>query len=102
MPVITIPLRFQYLDGIWVAQIATSFGPMEIIVGGKKDEPDAADLEAVEQFLHDATATLRRVRSQLPWGFLYRPIRIALNSEHRVGIQFRHRFTGSQAKLIFA
>ena len=32
--------------------------------------------------------------------FLYRPIRIAVNNEHRVGVQFRNQLTGNQSLLI--
>jgi hypothetical protein len=35
------------------------------------------------------------------FGFLYRPIRIALNNENRIGVQFINKLTGKQVGMIF-
>ena len=96
----TIPLRFQYAHGVWLAEIQTPFGQMQVMVGGTKDAPDEADLAALEQFLPDAGMRIRTLRKKLRWGFMYRPIRLAMNMEHRVGVQFRHRLTGYQGNLL--
>lgn len=88
--------------GLWIAHLPTSFGSVELLCG-EGDTPDLQEIKLAEQFLNateDRLVTVRRSVFALPW--LWRPIRLAVNDEGRLGIQFRNRMTGSQRGMFFA
>jgi hypothetical protein len=94
--------RLQFVQGLWLGRLETRFGPIELILEGTLEAPDPAQQAALEAFLPTAVATIERLRRKLACGFLYRPIRLAVNTQNRVGVQFRNRLTGNQSQLLFA
>lgn len=93
-------IELHFDKGIWVGMTATKYGLMELVLDGTKDAPKEGHVVAVRRFLAGLEEAVAKMRQNIPWGFLYRPIRIAPNNEDRVGIQFRHRLTGYQGHLI--
>ena len=96
---IDLKLQFQWCDGVWVAPLDTPHGVVEVMVGGTEDSPDQRQLAALDPFLAQASETTERTRKRLRFSFLYRLIRIAVNEQARVGLQFRNRITGAQPLL---
>ena len=95
-----IPIEQE--GGLWIAHLLTPYGHAELLCG-QDSEPDERVLRLVERFLGDSTDHLGAVRGsvfRLPK--LWRPIRLAVNDEGRLGIQFRHRLTGRQEGVFFA
>ncbi len=89
-------------DGLWLAFVPTRYGVMQLLCG-EGDAPECATLLLVERFLGDATdhiAAIRRSAFGLP--VLWRPIRIAVNNRGQLGLQFKHRITGTQQGMFFA
>lgn len=80
-------------DELWTAPLDTSYGVVEVMVDGIEDGPDASQLEALDQFLPRATEVAEQTRRELPFSFLYRLIRIAVNRNGKVGLQYRNRLT---------
>lgn len=88
--------------GLWVAHAPTRYGDMELLCG-EGDKPDEQTLALAEQFLGrgvDYIAAIRRQVFKMP--ILWRPIRLAVNNEGRLGLQFKHRITGKQKGMYFA
>jgi len=82
--------------------VPTKYGHLELLCG-EGDEPDEKILALVERFLDggvDHIAAVRRNVFTIPP--LWRPIRIAVNNEGRIGLQFKHRITGKQEGMFFA
>lgn len=95
-------IPIEQIDGSWIAHLLTPYGRAELLCG-EGGGPDERVLRLVEQFLGDATDHLDAVRGsafRLPR--LWRPIRLAINTEGRLGIQFRNRLTGRQEGMFFA
>jgi len=90
-------------DGrLWIARVPTAYGDMELLCG-EGDRPDIRALMLVEHFIADAVDHIAAVRgSVFSMAFLWRPIRLAINNEGRLGLQFMHRLTGRQAGMFFA
>jgi hypothetical protein len=84
-----------------MGDLPTDFGHMEVLLDGTPDAPSQEQIAAFERFAANLTENLLAVRRQIPWSFLYRPIRIAPNRENRVGVQFRHKLTGKQIGMFF-
>lgn len=87
---------------LWIGHLATSYGHMELL-SGEGAEPNLKVLLLVERFLEasaDYLAAVRRSTFKIP--ILWRPIRLAVNDEGRLGVQFKHRLTGKQAGMFFA
>ncbi len=93
-----IELRFE--SGVWLGAVATRFGVLEVVVGGSQSAPDQSQHDALGRFQSALDDNIRRIRGEIRFSFLWRPIRIAVNNENRVGVQFRNRITGNQGKLI--
>jgi hypothetical protein len=95
-------MQIFQLGRLWIADLNTAFGHVELLCG-EGGEPDLETLVLVERFLEgpaDHLAAVRRSAFRLP--FLWRPIRLAVNDQGRLGLQFRHRVTGRQAGMFFA
>ena len=95
-------IRFAWADGIWIGYLPSPWGVLGVIVSGTKEAPRPAHLSALEQFLPRAGVVIPKLRARIAFSFLYRPIRIAINEQNRVGVQFRNRITGSQTVMHFA
>jgi hypothetical protein len=98
MDIAGIQLRFE--SGLWLGAVSTTFGAMEILFGGSEAGPNDKQVQAYRAFAGNLDANIARLRRQIFFGFLYQPIRIAINMENRVGVQFRNRLTGNQGNLI--
>jgi hypothetical protein len=94
-------LRFEHQgSGLWVAVVPSIWGPVEFLASGTRDKPDDGELVLIESFLQNARNRILGLRKRIPWGFLYRPIRIAINNEKRMGIQFQHKLFSAKRQLI--
>ena len=93
-----IELRFE--SGVWLGAVSTRFGVLEVVVGGSESTPAHGQLDALRRFESALDDNIRQLWGQIRFSFLWRPIRLAVNNENRVGVQFRNRFTGNQGKLI--
>ena len=93
-----IDLRFE--SGVWIGTVSTRFGLLEVVVGGSQTAPDQVQLDALRRFQYALDDNIRQLWGEIRFGFLWRPIRLAVNNENRVGVQFRNRITGNQGRLI--
>jgi len=73
---------------------------VEVLFGGSDAGPDEKQVQSYRRFAEHLDANIARLRKQIFFGFLWQPIRIAINMENLVGVQFRNRLTGNQGKLI--
>jgi hypothetical protein len=89
----------SFVRGVWVGTVNTDFGTIELVLNGTADGPRPEQIEAVQAFMRRANATIADVRKQLRFPVLWKPIRLAPNSECRVGIQFQHRIFNRQEML---
>ncbi len=98
---IDVAFRFHYLgSALWVAVIDSRWGPVEFLASGSEEKPDQDNLEAFGRFLPNANERVLNLRRQLPSSWLYRPIRVAINEEGIIGVQFQHRIFRSRQPLI--
>jgi len=88
------------MHGIWIGRMASPIGLIEVIVDGTPEQPDVVQLQALQAFLPQAASRVVTLRRRLSLSFLYSPIRIAVNRENRVGVQYRNRLTGSRILLM--
>ena len=88
-------------DVAWVAHLPSPHGRLELLCG-EGDEPDFESIFLVERLSagEDRIAAVRKSVFLLPW--LWQPIRLAVNDEGRLGLQFRHRLTGRQKGMFLA
>ncbi len=93
-------IELRYQRGLWLGAVATRFGAVEVLFSGTEAGPDEKQVVAFRRFADDLDAAIGHLRKQIFFGFLWRPIRIAINMENRVGVQFRNRLNGNQGKLI--
>ncbi len=94
-------VSLHYAHCLWLGDILSPrFGHIEAVLNGNATAPNEGQVTALRRFLQDLDGNISRMRSQIRFGFLYRPIRIAPNMENRVGVQFRNRITGNQGTLI--
>ncbi len=98
MKIDDLQLRFDH--GLWLGAIPSCYGLLELLLTGSEDGPDERQLEAFQRFSSDLDNNIKKLSKQLSWSFLYRPIRIAINAENKVGVQFQNRFTGNQRQLV--
>lgn len=89
-----IPFRME--GGLWVGVVSTKFGVVDVLLDGSEAGPSEDHLQAYRRFAEDLDTNLVRLRTQIRFAFLWRPVRIAVNSENRVGVQFKNRVTGRQ------
>lgn len=93
-----IELRFE--KGLWLGTLTTRWGLLEILLGGSATSPDEKQLAALRRFASDVEDNITACANRLRFSFLYQPVRIAVNTENRVGVQFHHRLTGNQRQMI--
>jgi hypothetical protein len=93
-------LDLRYAHGLWLGAVSSRFGLVEVLFGGSVNQPDEQDIAAFRRFSVALDENIAKLRKQIGCSFLYRPIRIAVNNEKRVGVQFQNRITGSQSTLI--
>ena len=93
-------IELLYESGVWLGTIPTRYGVLEVIVGGTHSAPDQQQLDALRRFQCSLDENIREVRGRISFGILWHPIRLAVNNENLVGIQFRNWITGKQGKLI--
>jgi hypothetical protein len=87
---------------LWIAHLMTRYGHIELLCG-EANEPNSNVLLLVKQFLNDGTDHIAAVRrSAFGMPRLWRPIRVAVNNQGRLGLQFRHRLTGKHEGMFFA
>ena len=87
---------------LWICRVQTPYGVMEFFVG-QDPQPDVKKLIFLETFLNSEIDHIKSIRSSvfsLP--ILWRPIRLSVNNEGRMGLQFKNRITGKQLGMFFA
>ena len=95
-----LTLKFERAQGVWIADLPTRFGRVEVIVGGSDDAPDESQLATLEPFFARASEIAEATKKKLKFPFLYRLVRIAPNQQGRIGLQFLNRLTGAQSLLL--
>jgi len=91
----------SHRKGLWFAEIQSqSYGTLEAVLDGSKEEPDPLQAEALRRFTKDIDKNVSKLRSRLFLSFLFRPVRLSPNKRGRVGVQFRNILTGDQKKLV--
>jgi hypothetical protein len=93
-----VELRWEH--GLWLGLVGSRYGLVEAILNGTPQAPKDADVTSFCRFVERVDENIAALRRRVRFGFLYQPIRIAVNNESRVGVQFRHRLTGKQGVLI--
>lgn len=93
--------RFRREGVLWIGDLASDFGRLEVLLDGTPEAPSPAHVAAFKRFSANLMENLCQVRRYIKLPFLYKPFRIAPNIENRVGIQFRNRITGKQLKMLF-
>src|SRR5262245_35701115 len=93
-------VEFQFVRGLWLGAVSTRSGKVEVLFSGSESAPNEAQVDAYRRFAKDLDANTARLRKEISFGFLFRPIRIAVNQDNRVGVQFLNRLTGNQGQLI--
>ena len=101
MSAISSSVILAYSQGLWLGSIPSRYGMIQLVLDGTLQAPREQDLQAIQAFLLNATETIEKLRWKLPFSFLWRPVRLATNSQSRVGIQFQHRIL-NQRRLLFA
>src|SRR5262245_5684446 len=78
-------------NGLWVGTIPAPnrYGSMELVLGGTAEAPKAEHIAAIKAFMPNALETIGRLRGRLSFSFLWDPVRITVNTQNRVGVQFR-------------
>jgi hypothetical protein len=97
-----LKIRIVDCDELWVAELSTPYGIIELLCG-EEEQPDIRTLILIEHFFSggdDHLAVIRRSVFRFP--IIWHPIRLAINDQGRLGVQFRNRITGSQVGMFFA
>lgn len=63
-----IPLHFE--SGVWLADFYSSFGMMEVMVGGGKEGADPQNVRALENVASELDELITRAHRQLSWRLL--------------------------------
>jgi hypothetical protein len=100
MDLTSVVERLRYESGLWLAEVTTKLGIVEVFVDGSPEEPNRAQVEALRRFLLSSEESMTRLRRRLRFSVLYRPIRIAVTMENRVGIQFQNKITGAREHIL--
>ena len=93
--------NLQFHDGVWLGVIPSAHGPLELVLDGTDSAPDGQHVAAIQRFMPTAHDTIERLRRRLPLAFLWRPVRLAVNQQNRVGVQFQRRIVTAM-RLLFA
>lgn len=94
-------IEFHAEGRLWIGSLLSRFGTMQVLLDGTKDAPNADQARAFEEFAKNLHENLIEVRRRLQFRLLWRPIRIAVNDQNRVGLQFRNKITGKQIGMLF-
>ena len=87
---------------LWIARVQTPYGIMEFFVG-QGSQPNVQQLIFLETFLNSQVDHIKNIRSSVfSFPLLWRPIRLSVNNEGRMGLQFKNRITGKQVGMFFA
>jgi hypothetical protein len=90
-----------YSNGLWLGAIPSRYGMIELVLDGTPQAPNEQHVAAIEAFLAQAGEITKRLRAKLPFSLLWRPVRLAPNSQNRVGVQFQHRIL-NRREILFA
>lgn len=93
--------RLRFHDGVWSGVVPSDYGPLELVLSGTDREPDSQHVAAIQAFMPSAHETIERLRRRLPFAFLWRPVRLAVNQRGRVGVQFQRRVVGA-VRILFS
>ncbi len=90
-------------NGLWVGTIPAQnrYGSMELVLGGTAEAPNAEEIAAIQAFMPKAWETIGRLHRRFFFPFLWDPVRIAVNNQNRVGVQFQRRFF-HRGEILFA
>ena len=90
-------------DGLWVIRIPAPnrYGSMELVLDGTAEAPKAEHIAAIQAFMPNALETIGRLHGRLSFSFLWDPVRITVNNQNRVGVQFQRRLF-SRREILFA
>jgi hypothetical protein len=88
--------------GLWIGRFRNERigADVELLVKGDASAPDDREIEQLAGFLANAEAQFRALRRKLSFGWSYYPIRITLNQEHRLGVQFQSILPFMRRKMV--
>jgi hypothetical protein len=76
-------------------------GNVEVLIDGSPANPDRNQVALFRRFALGLEPNLSKMRRQIRWGFMYKPVRIAVNDRLQLGVQFRNRIVGTQQTIIY-
>jgi hypothetical protein len=90
-------------NGLWTGtiQAPNRYGSIELLLDGTAGAPGPEYISAIQAIMPSAWVTIGRLRGRLSFSFLWDPVRIAVNNQNRVGVQFQCRFF-SRKEILFA
>jgi hypothetical protein len=94
MTLIDATARLYHIgNGLWVGTIPAPnrYGSMELVLVGTAEAPKAEQVAAITAFMPTALETIGRLHRRFFFPFLWDPVRIAVNDQNRVGVQFQRR-----------
>jgi hypothetical protein len=94
-------IDFEFGRGLWHGVAPSRLGKVEVLIDGTPHSPDANQMALFRRFALGLDPNLSKLRGQLKLGFLYKPVRIAINHQLQLGVQFRHRLMGTQQTIIY-
>lgn len=87
---------------LWISRVQTSYGVIEFL-SGEGSQPDIQKLIFLETFLNSQINHIKNIRNSVFFfPILWRPIRLSVNNEGRMGLQFQNRITYKQVGMFFA
>jgi hypothetical protein len=92
---------FEYGRGLWHGTVPSRMGKVEVLIDGSPSNLDGSQVGVFRRFALGLEPNLSKMRRQIKWGFLYKPVRIAINHQLQLGVQFRNRFVGTQQTILF-
>lgn len=98
---ISASAKLTYSHGLWLGSIPSRHGMIELVLSGTPDSPNEDQLAAIQAFLLHAGENTAKLRRKLRFSLLWRPVRLTVNNENRVGVQFQHRIF-NRREILFA
>jgi hypothetical protein len=90
-------------NGLWVGTIPAPnrYGSMQLVLSGTAEAPKVEHIAAIQAFMPNALETIGRLHGRFLFSFLWDPVRVAVNNQNRVGVQFQRRLI-SRREILFA
>jgi len=94
-------VELAYGGGVWQGTVASRMGKVAVLIDGTSSYPDYDQVAIFRRFVLGLDPNLSKMRQQIKWGFMYKPVRIAVNNRLQLGVQFRNRLVGTQQTILF-